>query len=58
MDWFNALGVYSRLIPQAPALAFDLATTPGLDPDGPGYQIGYHMQNAPETIEPYPLGGE
>jgi hypothetical protein len=57
MDWFNQLGVYSRLIPQAPALAFDLATTPGLDGELDGYNIGYHMQSAPEVIEPYPNGG-
>lgn len=54
MDWFNTLGVYAKLLPQAPALAYDLATAPTMDHMTVGYPLAYHMQNAPETIETYP----
>lgn len=56
MDWFNELGVYVNLFAGAPALAVDMATTPGLDAERHGYNMGYHLQNAPEQFSAYPSG--
>lgn len=56
MDWFNELGIYLQLFDGTPALAADMATTPGLDAESYGYDIGYRMQNAPEVFSPY--GGQ
>jgi len=56
VDWFNELGIYLGLFSGAPALAMDLATTPGLDAERHGYNIGYHLQNAAESFSAYPSG--
>lgn len=56
MDWFNELGIYLNLFRGAPALAMDVSTVPGLDAEREGYNIGYHLQNAPESFSAYPSG--
>jgi hypothetical protein len=56
MDWFNQLGIYASMLPSAQPLAMDLATTPGLDAERQGFMIGYHMNNAPETVQVYQSG--
>lgn len=55
MDWFTDLGVYYRLFQTSPALAFDLATTPGLNSEQGGFDIGYYAQSMPEIINTYPM---
>ena len=57
MDWFTNLGVLARMLPTSPALAFDIATSPGLDVEKHGFDMGYYMQNMPETVSPYPNNG-
>lgn len=54
MDWFTEMGVYLRLLPDSPAMAFDMATSPGMDPDEVGLPMVYHMQNMPESVSVYP----
>lgn len=56
MDWFNEMGIYLHLFSGAPAVAVDMATTPGLDAETNGYRIGYHLQSAPESFSAYPSG--
>jgi hypothetical protein len=56
VDWFNELGIYVGLLSGAPALAVDMAGTPGLDAEQHGYKMGYHLQNAPESFSAYPTG--
>jgi len=58
LDWFNQLGMYLRLLPGAGPMAMDMATTPGLDAERSGYQIGYHAQSAPESLSVYPSEGQ
>ena len=53
MDWFNALGNMVALIPDAPALAFDMALN-GAHPDVAGYGLAYGLQATPTPIEVYP----
>jgi len=58
VDWFNELGLYLRLLPGAHPMAMDMATTPGLDAERSGYNIGYRMQSAPESLSVYPSEGQ
>lgn len=52
------MGIYLRMMPNVGPMAMDMATTPGLDAERQGYNIGYHMQTAPEALAAYPTEGQ
>lgn len=56
MEWFQALGHMSRLMPDAPGLAFDFALN-GANPDAVGYGLAYGLQSTPTPIDVYPPEG-
>lgn len=56
MEWWESLGAYYSFMPQAPALAHDLAML-GL-PDGVGAVPSYLMAATPTEFNVYPPGGE
>lgn len=53
MDWWDAVGNMYAFMPDAPALAYDMALN-GPDPDRVGYDLAYGLQAASTPIEVYP----
>ena len=55
-EWFAEIGNYFTAMPDAPALAVDMALN-GPPPDQVGYGLAYSMLRTPEELEVYPQGG-
>lgn len=53
MDWWDAIGNYAAFLPQAPALAVDMATGAHSN-DYLGYPLAYALQDTPTPIQVYP----
>lgn len=56
MEWWQQFGNMVMMMPDAPALAFDM-TVNGPADEAFGYSLAYNMQNTPVPLEIYPSEG-
>lgn len=56
MEWWQQLGNMMLMMPDSPALAFDM-TVNGAADEAFGYSLAYNMQNSPTKLEIYPPEG-